>query len=96
MANLSRRNFIAGSGALGFAAGMGAISNFGASRAWAAGATGYKAMVCIFLKGGMDHADTVLPYDQASYDQLGTVRDGLFGAYRADTAGSSRYRANLL
>ena len=29
----------------------------------AATATDYKALVCIFLYGGNDHANTVVPYD---------------------------------
>ncbi|MEM9938956.1 MAG: DUF1501 domain-containing protein [Pseudomonadota bacterium] len=96
MANLSRRHFMAGTGALGFAAGFGALSSIGASRAWAADTTGYKALVCVFLKGGMDHADTILPYDETSYNELATVRDGLFGAYNSTSSGSSRNRNNLL
>ncbi|MDJ0920849.1 MAG: DUF1501 domain-containing protein [Henriciella sp.] len=96
MANLSRRHFMAGSGALGFAASLGALSSIGASRAWAANTSGYKALVCVFLKGGMDHADTILPYDQASYDELAAVRSGLFGSYNATASDSSRNRANLL
>ncbi len=96
MANLSRRHFMSGAGALGFAGSMGALSGLGASKAWAANTSGYKAMVCIFLKGGMDHADTVLPYDQPSYNQLASVRDGLFGTYNATSGASTRNRANLL
>jgi uncharacterized protein (DUF1501 family) len=72
------------------------MSGLGLNNAWAADTGGYKAMVCIFLKGGMDGADTILPYDQASYDQLSTVRDGLFGSYNATSGTSSRNRSNLL
>ncbi|MEM9054964.1 MAG: DUF1501 domain-containing protein [Pseudomonadota bacterium] len=97
MAYISRRHFLSGAGALGFASGMGALSGLSAAKAWAATDTsGYKAMVCIFLKGGMDHADTILPYDQASYNQLVQAREGLFGAYNYIDAGSTRNRANLL
>ena len=96
MAFLSRRHFLSGAGALGFASGMGALSSVTAGKSWAADVSGYKALVCIFLKGGMDHADTVLPYDQASYDQLATVREGLFNSYNVTNATSSRNRANLL
>lgn len=96
MAFLSRRHFLSGAGALGFASSMGALSSVTARNAWAANVSGYKAMVCIFLKGGMDHADTVLPYDQPSYDQLAAVREGLFNSYDATNANSTRNRANLL
>lgn len=96
MAYLSRRHFLQGSSACGFAAGLGALSSLGVSKAWAADTAGYKAMVCIFLKGGMDQGDTILPYDQASYNQLGQVREGLFNAYNVTDPGSTRNRANLL
>ncbi|WOR14811.1 DUF1501 domain-containing protein [Hyphomonas sp. FCG-A18] len=97
MAYISRRRFLSGTGALGFASSVGALSSLSAAKAWAATDTsGYKAMVCVFLKGGMDHADTVLPYDQASYNQLVQAREGLLGAYNYTDAGSTRNRANLL
>jgi uncharacterized protein (DUF1501 family) len=97
MANLSRRHFLSGSGALGFAGSLGAFSTLSAQRAWAADTSGYKAMVCIFLKGGMDQTDTIIPYDLASHTQLRTQhREGLYDAYDADNPTSSRNRANLL
>jgi uncharacterized protein (DUF1501 family) len=46
-------------------------------------ATDYKALVCVFLYGGNDYANTVVTYDDASYDLYSTVRSG--GANR--TAG---------
>lgn len=96
MTYISRRHFLGGTGALSFAAGVGALSSFTASPAWAANTSGYKAMVCIFLKGGMDHADTILPYDQTSYNQLRTIRTGLYSSYNSTDPASSRYRDNLL
>ncbi|MFN3212588.1 MAG: DUF1501 domain-containing protein [Henriciella sp.] len=96
MANISRRHVLAGLGTAGFATSLGSMTNLGLNNAWAADTGGYKAMVCIFLKGGMDGADTILPYDQASYDQLRTVRSGLFGAYNSNSSASTRNRANLL
>lgn len=97
MANISRRRFLSGTGALGFAGSMGAFTTLSAQQAWAADTSGYKAMVCIFLKGGMDQTDTIIPYDTASYNQLRTQRrQGLFDAYDADNPTSSRNRANLL
>ncbi len=35
---------------------------------------GYKAIVCVFLYGGNDHHDTVIPYDMASYNTYSTLR----------------------
>ncbi len=96
MANISRRHVLAGLGTAGFASSFGAMTGLGLNDAWAANTSGYKAMVCIFLKGGMDGADSVLPYDQASYNQLQSVRSGLFGSYNSGSSASSRNRANLL
>ncbi|WP_375248773.1 DUF1501 domain-containing protein [Sphingomonas sp.] len=50
----------------------------------AATATDYKALVCVYLAGGNDYANTVVPYDQASYNaywaaraNIGLQRDAL-------------------
>ncbi len=96
MANLSRRHVLKGLGTAGFASSLGAMTSLGMNNAWAADTSGYKAMVCIFLKGGMDGADTILPYDQASYNQLASVRPGLFGTYNSTAGTSTRNLANLL
>lgn len=96
MAYISRRSLLTRMGALGFASGVGAISGATAGKSWASSNTNYKALVCIFLKGGMDHADTVLPYDAPSYDQLASARQDMFSAYRANSGSSSRFRENIL
>ena len=36
----------------------------------------YKALVCVFLYGGNDYANTVVTYDDASYDQYSVIRGG--------------------
>ncbi|KAF7773879.1 hypothetical protein PCIT_a0217 [Pseudoalteromonas citrea] len=41
----------------------------------------YKALVCIFLYGGMDNHDTVIPYDLASYNKWSTIRSTLLSSY---------------
>lgn len=86
---------MAGSAA-SFAGAAGVLGALGSQKAWAANTSGYKALVCVFLKGGLDHADTILPTDQASHDLLASARPGLFGAYGVGSGGSSRDRANLL
>lgn len=96
MANINRRQFLSRSTAVGFGASLTALSGATASRAWAADTSGYKAVICIFLKGGMDSSDTILPYDQASYDQLVQTRSGLFAAHNYTNPESSRNRDNLL
>jgi uncharacterized protein (DUF1501 family) len=96
MANMNRRNFLRSGAATGFLAGTGVLSTLASGKAFAANTSGYKALVCIFLKGGMDHADTVIPRDPASYDQLRSARPGLYGAYGVGSGSSSRDSANLL
>ena len=39
-------------------------------------ASGYKALVCIFLYGGNDHANTLIPYDPANYALYHQIRAG--------------------
>ena len=39
-------------------------------------ATDYKALVCVFLYGGNDYANTVVAYDDPSYNQYSTIRGG--------------------
>ena len=39
-------------------------------------ATDYKALVCVFLYGGNDYANTVVTYDDASYNLYSTIRGG--------------------
>jgi uncharacterized protein (DUF1501 family) len=36
----------------------------------------YKALVCVFMYGGNDYGNTVVPYDNASYDLYSTIRGG--------------------
>jgi uncharacterized protein (DUF1501 family) len=39
----------------------------------------YKALVCVFLYGGNDYANTVVTYDDASYDKYSVIRGGAAG-----------------
>lgn len=96
MNNLTRRNFLAGTAAT-FAGGSTMLGLLNQTKAWAADTSGYKALVCVFFFGGLDHGDTVFPLAQAEYDQLAELRTGLFNAYgnQADTS-RSRARDNLL
>ena len=81
----SRRAFLRRSGqlaltgtALPFALNLAAIGE-----AAAFDASDYKALVCVFLYGGNDYANTVVTYDDPSYTLYSTIRGG--GA--AQTAG---------
>ncbi|MCG7537372.1 DUF1501 domain-containing protein [Pseudoalteromonas sp. OOF1S-7] len=51
----------------------------------------YKALVCVFLYGGMDNHDTIIPYDDPSYTQWAGHRQSLLGKYTRP-----RTQANLL
>ena len=48
------------------------LSAMGEAAAFAS--TDYKALVCVFLFGGNDYANTVVAYDDASYAKYATIR----------------------
>lgn len=95
MSYYNRRRFLKAGSALGFAGATGLLSSLSAQTASAATTTGYKALVCLYFKGGMDGMDTVLPKDGASYNLLAAARPGLFEAYNATDGTSSRNRSNI-
>ena len=92
----TRRTFLTGASALSAATLTGLGTSLAAFQASAAETSGYKAIVCLFFLGGMDGHDTVLPYDQASYDQYATIRAPLLSLYDNMQGGSTRDRSRLL
>lgn len=60
--------------ALPFALNLAAIGE-----AAAFNATDYRALVCVFLFGGNDYANTVITYDDPSYNIYNTIRGGSAG-----------------
>ena len=92
----TRRTFLTGASALSAATFAGLGSSLSAFQASAAETSGYKAIVCLFFLGGIDGHDTVLPYDQTSYDQYAAIRSSLLGQYDNMTGGSTRARDRLL
>ena len=77
--NVSRRAFISYSSMLA-AAGVTApfaINLAAISEAAAATASDYKAIVCVFLAGGNDYANTLVNYDTASYNLYQGFRPNL-------------------
>jgi uncharacterized protein (DUF1501 family) len=74
--NPSRRAFLKRASALSMlgTAAPWAMNLAAMSEASAAGATDYKAIVCIFLLGGNDYANTVTPYDATSYNAYQAMR----------------------
>jgi uncharacterized protein (DUF1501 family) len=74
--NPSRRAFLQQGSAL-IAAGVTApiaLNLAAISEASAATAADYKAIVCIFLRGGNDQSNTLIPYDNTSYSAYQTLR----------------------
>jgi uncharacterized protein (DUF1501 family) len=74
----SRRAFLRRSAQLAFTgAALPTALNLAAfGEAAAFNATDYKALVCVFLNGGNDHWNTVIPYDNANYDLYSAARGG--------------------
>lgn len=76
---LSRRAFMRRSSQV---AAMGAASSYalglaGLSEAAAFSTNGdYKALVCVFLYGGNDHGNTLIPYDPTNYARYSEIRGG--------------------
>jgi uncharacterized protein (DUF1501 family) len=72
----TRRHWLLGSGAtLAGALGAGTVANLMHARP--AHAADYKALVCIFLYGGNDGMNMIVPTDTTRYDQYAAVRKGL-------------------
>ncbi len=98
-ANLPRRAFLKRLGAvstMGAAAPL-ALNLAAAGEAAAFTSTDYKALVCVFLFGGNDHANTVVPYDLANYDRYSAIRNGGPGRTAGGIAhGRNQLTANAL
>jgi uncharacterized protein (DUF1501 family) len=78
---LARRAFLKRAGvlslsgtALPFALNLAALGE-----AAAMDANDYKALVCVFLYGGCDYANTVVTYDDPSYNLYSAIREGSAG-----------------
>jgi uncharacterized protein (DUF1501 family) len=94
---LNRRSFLKSSLALPALTGAGTLlQTLAAMQARAVDTSGYRALVCVFLYGGMDCHDTVLPYDPASWEVYSRIRASLLASYAAQPGGSSRTREALL
>lgn len=75
-AGTPRRRFLRHGSALAAALGAGTLANL-AVNTRSAHAADYKALVCIFLYGGNDGMNMVVPTDAARYNQYAAVRGGL-------------------
>jgi uncharacterized protein (DUF1501 family) len=77
---LSRRRFMgqASCAAVGTTAMFNTVLNMGMFNALACGAPEeYRALVCLFLSGGIDSFNVIVPRGQAEYDEYATVRADL-------------------
>jgi uncharacterized protein (DUF1501 family) len=72
-------------GAMGVATPL-AINLAAIGEAAAFDSTDYKALVCVFLYGGNDYANTVVPYDAANYALYHQIRAGTGGEEQAGIA----------
>lgn len=52
------------------------LASIGEAAAFAAPDGSYKALVCVFLYGANDYANTVVAYDDATYDKYSAIRGG--------------------
>jgi uncharacterized protein (DUF1501 family) len=86
--NASRRAFLkrASSLSIAGAAAPWALNLATLAEASAATASDYKALVCVFLYGGNDYANTIVPYDSANYTLYQAQRPTLAYARDALTA----------
>jgi uncharacterized protein (DUF1501 family) len=85
--DLARRAFLKRSGALSVAgiAAPWALNLAAIGEAAAQTATDYKALVCVFLYGGNDHGNTLVPYDSANYAAYQSIR-GVLATAQASLA----------
>lgn len=93
----SRRKFLMGAAGAGSMATLGGFGfSMNAMAASAAYATtppqDYRALVCFFLFGGNDSGNTLIPYDQPTYDSYVMAREGSL----ARPLGITRLRTDLL
>jgi uncharacterized protein (DUF1501 family) len=70
---VDRRSFIKYA-SLAAAGNAAALRPFGALNALAQTTSNYKALVCIFLFGGNDANNTLIPFDTAGYNNYSTIR----------------------
>lgn len=75
---VSRRDFVrmgcCTAASFGLTAALGRLNLI---HAFAAGTTGYQALVCIFLFGGNDSNNLIVPNDNAGYQNYATIRANL-------------------
>lgn len=82
MRKISRRTFLGSAMALsslGLATRLGAVGLAASAQAQADDASAYKALVCVFMFGGNDGNNTVVPLDSSGYGAYAKVRTAASG-----------------
>src|ERR1700761_6142524 len=74
--SVNRRSFIKYA-SLAAAGNAAALRPFGALNALAQTSTNYKALVCVFLFGGNDANNTLIPFDTTGYNSYSAIRGPL-------------------
>jgi len=77
MNSITRRSFMRVSAGLGSLAWAGSFSRFALLNAVTPASGDYRALVCIFLFGGNDSNNLIVPMDTASFDAYTNIRKGL-------------------
>jgi len=84
--SISRRKFLSITCRSAVSLGaFGAFSRFGVLNAFAQQASNYQALVCVFLFGGNDGNNTVIPFDTAGYQNYAMLRGGTNGVALAQS-----------
>ena len=78
---LSRRAFLQRGAAISLAGAAAPfalnLATMAEAAAQSSGSTDYKALVCVFLQGGNDHGNTLIPYDDGSHAAYAAARGGI-------------------
>ncbi|MEM9171053.1 MAG: DUF1501 domain-containing protein [Pseudomonadota bacterium] len=89
---MNRRDFLLNC-CSGLGTGAAFAATLGSFNAIAADVSDYKALVCVFLFGGIDCHDTVIPYDAASYNAWEGIREPILATL---DGAAPRRRTDLL
>ena len=86
---LSRRTFLRNAmalSAIGLASRLDLVNLIASAKAQGAAPAGYKALVCVFMFGGNDGNNTIIPIDTAGYASYSTVRTAASGIQLAQAS----------
>ncbi len=82
----TRRDFVRNAAcALGGLAAASSFESLGLVNAYAQAATDYRALVCVFLNGGNDGNNMVVPLDAEGFNQYTSARAGTILAFERDS-----------